>query len=189
MGFQRILKNVPLPLDTSFKPIYDNMDKINDVINDEKSIIITYCMQDHTNDDISQVLKYIKNHFTLYINFLEEREKLELQEKANTDDDEIWFYGWEFVNSNDYKVEDDDSDFFASKIQELLILAKVVKTPDYLENREGFWNKINDIDDCLDLSFTIQENMTRKFIVFYKDYDITYKNTTDDITSDNMKQE
>lgn len=179
MGFERVFKGIPIELDGEFVSIYKDEDKCKSQITDIKNELIVYCMQDHTEDGVNNVIKHITWDLKMLVSCIEDLEKIWINQRNKSENGDIWFCGWEFEQRNDYKGEENREEaydwIFTSKVRELALLSMVVKTPDYFDDCEKFFEKMRRIEECLDFDDVISDYITHRFICKYIDYDITYE--------------
>lgn len=124
----------------------DNMFFKNDLLYESKMDILLYCLADHSSEgsynlvrDLGFKLKYIMN--------LTYDETKEWCYRTWKNDGEITFYGWRYSKE---ECGIDEEWLYKNTIEKLLILSKIVKTPDYFDENERFFEKVQEICDEID---------------------------------------
>lgn len=170
----------------TFKPSEEAVSKLKknksyeDDLNLQKNIIVCRCMSENPIDDIYTLnnrLTYLLNTIKLLVkNNVENQIYLDYK---SSEDNTFAFYGWEY--SHDY-VDIEEETLFNDTLSKLLLMAIVVKTPDYFTNIDTFYDKCNDIAEAVDVFIDNYSIIVRFDIIDrFKEFDITNKeeNETD----------
>lgn len=142
MGYERSF----MPTEEAIEEFRRNMSHSSDSHDNFKIELKTYCMLDHSGDEMSDVLlkiKYYLNGIRYYMRNECYRIVVEQYEEHGT----VWFCGWEHSHAG---PDCDYDDVFRYVIEKLVILACVVKTPDWFDDSEKFYEKLNEIDSVLE---------------------------------------
>jgi hypothetical protein len=146
MGFQ-ITFVPPEEKMVTYKPWNENMVNYKEAIKNTKRELISYCLKNHDNDDTRKIATTIGFNLRMLISSIELDEKFSAYKRWKEDaDHELWYCGWQFS----HECEIDKEGIIEQTIDELTILADVVKTPDYFEDIDKFTRKREDIIEHLD---------------------------------------
>ena len=146
MGFQ-ITFVPPEEKMVTYKPWNENMVNYKEAIKNTKRELISYCLKNHDNDDTRKIATTIGFNLRMLISSIELDEKFSAYKRWKEDaDHELWYCGWQFSHECDV----DKEGVLEQTIDELTILADVVKTPDYFEDIDKFTRKREDIIEHLD---------------------------------------
>ena len=158
MGFQ-ITFVPPEEKMVTYKPWNENMVNYQEAIKNTKRELISYCLKNHDNDDTRKIATTIGFNLRMLISSIELDEKFSAYKRWKEDaDHELWYCGWQFS----HECEIDKEGILEQTIDELTILADVVKTPDYFEDIDKFTRKREDIIEQLDdFEYTM-----RDFVVY-----------------------
>lgn len=162
MGYQKTIKITEDKLSAKYLSSSAFTDKEVEV---SKLELITYCMQDHTNETNREVIKKIQWLVGLHFEMLRQRCLSEIRERVKKDG-EMWFSGWEFSHTSDF-------DFFETvknTVEHLVKLTVCVKTPDYFDEDEKFHSKWNEISEEIDAEEIIYDIVGHEFIEEYSGY-------------------
>lgn len=161
MGFQANINKIT-ELDERFKPsFYSNStpEEIQDKIQEQKLDIISACMNPES-------IRYtsLKLMCRILVSLIEDEEKAIIVKRVEEDDGKLWYCGWEYAK--EYSEFDKDS-ILNRMIEDLIILNRVVKTPDYFDESEKFFEKLQHLKDALDIDELIQDIIRHELIRFY----------------------
>ena len=146
MGFQ-ITFVPPEEKMVTYKPWNENMVNYKEAIKNSKREIISYCLKNHDDDDTRKIATNIGFNLRMLISSIELDEKFSAYKRWKEDaDHELWYCGWQFS----HECEIDKEGVLEQTIDELTILADVVKTPDYFEDIDKFTRKREEIIEQLD---------------------------------------
>lgn len=168
MGYDLTIKVKYENLDSKFKCNYKNDVNINDYIHESKMDIISYCMKDHSEDSFTAVYKTLKFKIDYLIQSIEEDYKSFI-EASIKDEGEIYFRGWQYAGDNCNEIDLDS--LKKNTLETLLMLALNVKTPDYFDEHELFYEKYNNIDSALSFDDMVEDSIAHEFINMYKTKD------------------
>ena len=133
-----------------FKPKKEQLDElyscdektVKSQISDAERTLKKICLKDTEGKDVSRNIE-------IYLRFIEKAIESDINQmiKDNfNEDNEFWFCGWEYARESQLDYER----VFNGYIENLSILAEIVKTPDYFEDREKFDEKVNAIQEELE---------------------------------------
>ena len=146
MGYQITFLPTEEKMNT-YKPWNDRAVNYEEVIKNTKRELISYCLKDHTDEDTRKIATNIGFQLRMLISSIELNEKFIAYKRWKEDDEhELWYCGWQFS----HPCEFDKDSILERTIDELTILADVVKTPDYFEDIEKFDRKRTEIIEQLD---------------------------------------
>lgn len=164
-----------------------NTNCLDEGIHTTKMDLLLICMQDNTESDSYQLYKKIK--FGLdSLKFLVEKqtENSVYNRYIDDNDGEFWFCGWQYAGEYTGMELNDAEECV---IEKLLLLSKIVKTPDYFEDEDKFLSKINAIISEIDFFIeTISTITDFKIMDDFKEYRIGENLDIDEIeckTKDN----
>lgn len=167
---------------TVYKPWNENTVNYGEAIKNSKREIISYCLKNHDNDDTRKIATNIGFNLRMLISSIELDEKYSAYKRWKEDaDHELWYCGWQFS----HECEIDKEGILEQTIDELTILADVVKTPDYFEDIDKFTRKREEIIEQLDdFEYTMRDLVVYGIIddlrEFEKKYDDEDKHKVDD---------
>ena len=176
MGFQANINKIT-ELDERFKPSFyshSTPEEIQDKIQEQKLDIISACMNPES-------IRYtnLKLMCRILVSLIEDEEKAIIVRRVEKHDGKLWYCGWEYAK--EYSDFDKDS-ILDRMVEDLIILNRVVKTPDYFDESEKFFEKLQHLKDALDIDELIQDIIRHKLIRFYG-------LEPDNIEEDNIKEE
>lgn len=126
-----------------YKP-YNELSKVE--LEPTKYEIMSYCMKKH-DDSVFSKVKYLKNTLTFLANQVEQYEKQNAYYRWKSDENHwLWYCGWEFARECSF----DKDDMIERHVKDLLVLSDIVETPDYFENSEKFYRKLEEVDENID---------------------------------------
>lgn len=126
-----------------YKP-YNELSKVE--LEPTKYEIMSYCMKKH-NESVFSKVKYLKNTLTFLANQVEQYEKQNAYYRWKSDENHwLWYCGWEFARECQF----DKDDVIERHVKDLLVLSDIVETPDYFENSENFYKKLEEVDENID---------------------------------------
>lgn len=165
MGYQITFRPPKEFVDKELKTRAGSMD-MSDNIRDLKIEIMTFCMKPNekfTGNNINKLSYHLRllynmirtNTFDRAVNLFES-------------DGEIWYCGWNFSHE---ESEWDLEEVISQQIECFIILKELVNTPDWFDEHEKFYEKINDIKSeisgfeeiCEEIAIYEVMNMLRKF--------------------------
>lgn len=133
-----------------FKPTKEQLDELYSC--DEKTVqseireaertLKKLCLKDTEGKDISRSIEF-------YLRMIEkaiEADVNQIVKNTFNDEGEFWFCGWEYARESQI----DYDRVYNCYVENLSILAEIVKTPDYFDDREKFDEKVNAIQEELD---------------------------------------
>lgn len=140
-----------------YKPWNEEKEKNKSFLEEYKRDLVHYCMKEHEKAYfITQMSKDLGWKIRLIYSAVEDDEKKRLYYRWKEDEKhEVWYCGWEF--SRDSCFEKDD--FIETKINDLLVFADLIKTPDYFEDSEKFYKKLTDVREEVDAIVEIFEDI------------------------------
>lgn len=136
--------------------------------------LLAYCMMDHSDKTIKEIICEINTNVKHLFNVLVKRYREEIYDTIKADG-QITFSGWEYAEV-DEDAEHEIDTLSEYVIEELILLATVVKTPNYFDESEMFCEKINSINQLLDIEDCIQRNVNKQFMSEHEEY----KESTDE---------
>lgn len=146
MGYQITFLPTEEKMNT-YKPWNDRAVNYEEAIKNTKRELISYCLKDHADEDTRKIATNIGFQLRMLISSIELNEKFVAYKRWKEDDEhELWYCGWQFS----HPCEFDKDSILERTIDELTILADVVKTPDYFEDIEKFDRKRTEIIEQLD---------------------------------------
>lgn len=140
----------------TFSPSEEKMEELRKIarkslhndLEDMKIELQMYCLLEHNPNDISNVIKHIR--FTLNcMKWLirEECYGYAVNRYDTEEDKSVWYCGWKYSHG-ECEVEVDKVTNMV--VENLVRLAVVVKSPDWFDDNEKFYEKIRSISDDLD---------------------------------------
>lgn len=167
MGYQVTLK---FPKDYEIDPKYKPMklNKTGCFRNTSETIkqeIIQYCMLDHSENP-AEVFRYLRMNVGLLIEYLFDKSREYIMNSIETNGEVSWC-GWNYADAE--SVFDNKDNLVDSCVMDLALLATVVKTPDYLEDSERFYDKVNAIRDAINIDEIAIEMMDYEFLNQYRE--------------------
>ena len=146
MGYQITFLPTEEKMNT-YKPWNDRAVNYEEAIKNTKRELISYCLKDHADEDTRKIATNIGFQLRMLTSSIELNEKFVAYKRWKEDDEhELWYCGWQFS----HPCEFDKDSILERTIDELTILADVVKTPDYFEDIEKFDRKRTEIIEQLD---------------------------------------
>ena len=185
MGFQ-ITFVPPEEKMVTYKPWNENMVNYEEAIKNTKRELISYCLKNHDNDDTRKIATAIGFNLRKLISSIELDEKFSAYKRWKEDaDHELWYCGWQFS----HECEINKEGILEQTIDELTILADVVKTPDYFEDIDKFTRKRENIIEQLDdFEYTMRDFVVYGIIdelrEFEKKYDDEEEENNVDFSAD-----
>lgn len=164
MGYEVTIKVKHEDLDSKFKSFYNDPDVLKDSIAESTLDILMYCLQDHSNDNNRAIIKELALKVNYLFSVVKEQAKFWI-EQCIKENGELHLCGRQFSSFNN----DIDIAWLKEKtLKDLLILAACVKTPDYLEDKEHYADKVDAIEEALDICDYVEEALDHEFIKMYK---------------------
>lgn len=166
MGFEIDFIPTKEFIDEKLKPLVKYKSDKNDIPY-LKTDILVYCLGDY--DETRKVMSRLKFN----LKYLYEIIRLEVIQGAVErfeEEGQIWYCGWQYSRDEcDWELDD----LVGRTTKSLTILKQSVKTPDYFNENELFYDKINKIDgevdefedSCRDIAIYEVMNMLREFQV------------------------
>lgn len=146
MGYQITFLPTEEKMNT-YKPWNDRVVNYEEAIKNTKRELISYCLKDHEDEDTMKIATNIGFQLRMLISNIELNEKFIAYKRWSEDDEhELWYCGWQFS----HPCEIDKDSILENTIDELTILADVVKTPDYFDDIDKFDRKRIAIAEQLD---------------------------------------
>lgn len=157
---------------TVYKPWNENTVNYVEAIKNSKREIISYCLKNHDNDDTRKIATNIGFNLRMLISSIELDEKYSAYKRWKEDaDHELWYCGWQFS----HECEIDKEGILEQTIDELTILADVVKTPDYFEDIDKFTRKREEIIEQLDdFEYTMRDLVVYGIIDDLREFEKKY---------------
>ena len=153
----------------TYKP-YNNrpIDSLDSSVNYFKYELLHYCMT--TEETSSNIIKHIVYLLKCLITAIEQEEKTNLYFRwKNNEKHEVWFCGWEFSRECTHDIDE----ILENCTENLMILASMVKTPNYFTEHDNFNIKYNDIkEDVEGFIELVQECVIHKFINDLKEFEV-----------------
>lgn len=120
-------------------------EEMQTIIDSEKRLLIITCMKESI-DDFSTII-VLKNHIDQIYSLIENHTKsMTYQRWKNDTNHKVYFTGWHLANDS-YISKDECIKMLLDK---LFLLACIVKTPDYFDDREKFYAKLSSIGESID---------------------------------------
>lgn len=172
MGHYLNLKPTKEAIEELKKSTWMNEDSIQSMLNESRHQILVLCLLNNTLEDIHKVERSLKFYLEAIKNVLNGDAVLSAVNRYNEEKGELYYCGLEYTNweENIYSKEE-LSNTIQRVIEKLLILAIVVKTPDYFGDSERFyekWNEINEeVDDFIEV---ISKQMNYQIISQLKEF-------------------
>jgi len=142
MGYERSF----VPAEEAIEEFRRNVSHLSDACDNFKIELKTYCMLDHSEDKMSDVLFKIK-YYLNGIRYDTRSECYRIAVEQYEEHGSVWFCGWEHAHE---APDCDYNDVFRYAMEKLVILACVVKTPDWFDESEKFYEKLNEIDSVIE---------------------------------------
>ncbi len=119
----------------------------NDSYSDELSKeLMAYCMKPR-NEMTATVVRQIKTLLSLWYSTIREDTRNDAYERYVSDEyHHLWYCGWEFARGSSWEKEDITKTY----ADDFFVLAYLVETPDFFENEEKFYDKLNKVRENLD---------------------------------------
>ena len=167
MGYQITFRPPKEFVDKELKTRAGSMD-MSDNIRDLKIEIMTFCMKPNEKFTSNNINK-LSYHLRLLYNMIRTN-TFDRAVKLFESEGEIWYCGWNFSHE---ECEWDLEEIISQQIENFIILKELVNTPDWFDEREKFYEKINDIKSeisgfeeiCEEIAIYEVMNMLRKFNV------------------------
>ena len=143
MGYEKYLKTNKAAVEELRKYAVRTRENLS-----EKSVLelCAYCMCDHSGERLGDVIDRIKMYLSS-INYSVKGEVYRDLADRCEEEGELVFCGWEYLRSEpDMEVDD----HMRMALKHLSVFAVVVKTPDYFQESESFYEKMNDISSEID---------------------------------------
>ncbi len=140
-------------------------------INHTEIELCTYCMADHDIADVNQVIDHI--HFLLRsiaydMNSVSYQYAVDRYEED--DDKTVWFCGWKYAKDEPDTTTNEAIEYALSK---LVNLSCVVKTPDWFDDNEKYYDKQREIEDVIEYVKDIAvENGDFEIIGMLKEFEL-----------------
>ena len=155
----------PNEIDDRFVPQYKHYDEkeVEAQINDIKYDIIKVCMEPPKENILvnNNDLRFrLKTYITLLGEYTRNRIASDIEKNG-----EVHFCGWHLVTHDECSL-DSIIDYTLDNLIEYRML---VRTPDFFEERNNFYEKLNLIKEQLDLEETVCDYISRDFVQTYKD--------------------
>lgn len=163
MGYDiTILK--PKEIDDRFVPQFNNYNEqqLEEQITDIKYDIIKMCM-DEPKDTIVMKNSDLRFRIRMYVSMLGEHVRNRIANDLEKDG-EVHFCGWHLVSNDDTNLES----VIEWTAENLIEYRMLVRTPDFFEERENFYTKLERIKEQLDLEETVCDYVSRDFVNTYK---------------------
>lgn len=169
MGYQRTFK----PTEEAVKKLRDKIIKINS-IDDAKLELYLYCMKDHSDDNMREVIFKIKSLLQEIKYYAVSNEYKYAVDCYDTDSDKmIWWCGWQYSHSQSDDTYESVIRYCTDRLSEMAILTK---TPDWYDDNEKYCLKANEINEVIKyFEKTIQEVTAYEIFNELKEFDITAK--------------
>jgi len=142
MGYEKSFT----PTEEAVDKLKQNVSKLYDSYDSFKIELKTYCMLDHSTEKISDVLFKIKYYLT-GLKYDVRSECYRISVEQHKEYGYVWFCGWEHSH---LAPESDYDEVLDYVLEKLVFLTCVVKTPDWFDDSEKFYEKLNEIDSIID---------------------------------------
>lgn len=111
-----------------------------------KKEIFSYCMK--PTEDAPAVIQSKLNALLTYLNqLIKEDERQNAYDRWESDENhELWYCGWQFAKDSSITEEE----LINNTIDNLFLFVDIVKTPDYFDEHEKFYDKLNDVNNEID---------------------------------------
>lgn len=175
MSYDRIFMPTEEAVDELRKNIHRNRSYDLDSMKIE---LRAYCMSEHNIDDIHPVIEHIRFILSGMKSGIRSIRYKYAVETYKTDEDKmIWYCGWKYSHS---ECESDEESTTRYAIENLVNLACIVKTPDWFDDNEKFYDKLKEIDEIIeyyvdDISYCCDYEVIDKL----KEFDVTNKDLDD----------
>ena len=139
-----------------FDPTEDLIDEIKKeakrynsyTLNNTKIELGIYCLLNHSNEKISDVLIHLKSLlFSMEYDILSSCYKYALDRYEDDDDKQIWYCGWQYSHNEPETSKDDLIEYVLSNLTQFCC---VVNTPDWFDDNEKFCEKKTEIDQLIE---------------------------------------
>lgn len=125
-----------------------NTEKNKQWISDTKNEILLKCLIKSDMTDfikVSNELRYLLR--ALEKSYQDESKQYCINRYNEEDSHEVWFCGWEYSRPCNAPDMEDVTDYV---LRDLLVLKFIVPTPDYFEDSEKFFDKLNEINEKIE---------------------------------------
>ena len=142
MGYEKSF----VPTEEAMEELEKNVSRASDAFNSFKIELKTYCMLDHTKETLSDVISKIRYYlFGLKYDVRSECYKIAVEQYK--EHGEVWFCGWEYSHS---EPDSDYDEVFDYVLEKLVTLSCVVKTSDWFDESEKFYEKLHEINSAIE---------------------------------------
>lgn len=134
-----------------------------------KSELLILCLQDNSNKPVMELVYQIRDKLKCIAKDIEMRQK-----KSAIDDfyneGEFGYHGWQYSHD---ECNFDLDDMIDREGERLLLLAKVIPTPDYFAECEKFYQKWNEINNIINgFMEIVQEIVVYDIMHDFREYEI-----------------
>jgi len=196
MSYYLNLKPTKEIIDELEKNVWMNKEQISRVLNESKHKLLMMCMSDNTIDNLSKLEQQIINNLMLINTTLEASAIYDVKSRyEENENNSVWYCGWRFADwQRNLNSKEELDEYMQRTVEKFLILAVIVRTPDYFEEKERdkFYDKWNDINDDIDgyIEFMAEQmqyqviDKLKEFIETNKENDILDNVEDDDSDND-----
>ena len=170
MGYERTFK----PTEEAVKNLRNKIIKTDNRIDDSKLELYLYCMMDHSDDNMRDVIFKIKSLLHEIKYYAVSNEYKYAVDRYDTDSDKmIWWCGWEYSKDEPDNSFDSVMKYCLERLSEMTVL---VKTPDWFDDGERYSQKANEINYIIEyFEDSIMEATAYEIFKELKEFDITEK--------------
>ena len=149
-------------------------------INRQKNVLLATCMLTRLskvdNFELNKVYNSISTAFRMYLNYLVEDWKINLQKRLDYEDEydkknEVYFCGWNHSEGHDDPTWEDEDDMINYFVPNIFLLAVESAASPFDNDDDTYYRKlekiseyVNDLDDC------VCDMMDSQFISFYRNH-------------------
>lgn len=119
--------------------------------NESKRSILLTCLSDNDINNHHKIGSFLTMSLKSITNTLKAEAIHNAIGRYNEEKGELWYCGWQYSQwEENFNTEEGIEKYIQDTVEHLLILAIIVKTPDYFENSERFYDKWNEINEKID---------------------------------------
>ena len=120
--------------------------------------LISYCLKDNSDKSTVKIAETIEFNLRMLYGLIEQDEKYNAYKRWKEDEEHmLWYCGWEYSHNASYDLDS----ITESTTDRLVILADVVKTPDYFDDGERFSEKWTEVSE----NVTGYTDMCRELVI------------------------
>lgn len=146
-----------------FNPPKETIDKIDEKAKkvktydygDTKTEIKIYCLLDHTNESISNVINHLRYLlFSLNYNISLLSYKYAMERYKDDKNHELWFSGRDYANDEPSTTTEELND---DVINRLTAFCFIIKTPNWFDDADNYYKKEEEIDSIIEYFIEVSE--------------------------------